>query len=129
MKVPKSYEGKLVGIHLARPVYMFEYGVHVKMPSGVELLCPAPIMKEGSDLKPQPSLSEFLMGAHVVSVEDDSITVELFVPNNDGKVGCVMEKCIPSGLILSIDNVKTFESEMPQVTRQVRAPAPSVLLK
>lgn len=120
MKVSEEYVGKLVGMHLGRPVAMFEYGAHVKW-DGRDLITPAPMVKAVQDGTQSVAMSETLMGALVVAVADDSVTVKLLIPDPDGKSGVVMLKMIPSALILSIDTVDHVDAPMPTVTPRARA--------
>jgi len=119
MKVPKSYEGKVVAVHLAQPVYMFGYGAHVRI-DGVEHVAAAPIMRQvpagnGIDGPPKqsPAMSNMLVGALVVGVEDDSVTFMLFDPDTSGHKGVTVHKTVPSALIASIDAVVGVDVPMP----------------
>jgi hypothetical protein len=126
MKVPKEFEGKMVALQLARPVYMFEYGVHAKY-QGKEYLVARPIVKEGpggpDDPHAQAAMTDVLLSALVVQVTDDMVTVAIFDPDPSGDTGNEMHKTIPSALILSIDEVAGFEVAMPIGTAQRRAPS------
>ncbi len=128
MKVPEEYVGKLVGMHLGRPVAMFEYGAHVVWDKK-ELITPAPMIKNLQGGTQSISMSETLMGALVVSVADDSITVKLLIPDPDGKSGVVMLKTIPTALILSIDAVDQVDAPMPTATSRAREAARKPLVQ
>lgn len=132
MKIPKSYEGQLVCIHLGAPVYMFEYGAHVTVGNAV-LLMPAPIVREvqGKDgpVKSQ-AMSNLLVGVRVEKVEDDSISVHLFVDHPKDPARCaVILKTIPSALVLSIDSVVSHDAEMPPSTQHIVQPPAKPLVR
>jgi hypothetical protein len=141
MKVPQEYLGKLVAIQLARPTYVFDYAAHVKLLDNEgflreelmlqPLMVPAVSPQEASSLmvsgQPVPmreSTREVLTAVQVVAVADDSITVEMMIPNESGTSIRQVRKLIPSGLILAIDHMVTFEGAPPQVTQHREAAAP-----
>jgi len=106
---------------------MFEYGAHVRW-DGRDLITPSPMIKTAQDGNQSVAMSDTLVGALVVAVADDSVTLKLLIPDPDGKSGVMMIKTIPSALILSIDVVDQVDAPMPTVTPRVRA-QPSVILK
>ena len=132
MKVPKSFEGCMVSMHLGRPVYAFEYGAHVKMLQR-EMLMATPVLKQvpgaepGAPARIVPDLSEVIIGAYVTEVGEDSVTMKLFMPDADGKNGVMVRRCIPSALILNIEEVFEFEPDVPQMSKRQRAPAPRII--
>ena len=130
MKVPANYVGKVVGIHLARPVYVFEYGAHARV-GGEERALPVPLQMgrtivddDGQkQTKVEPATTDMLMGAVVREITDDAIEVDLFVAHRgpEGQElprGAVMRKRIPSSLIMSIDTVSDHDAEMPVSRRR-----------
>lgn len=116
MKVPKSYEGKLVCAHLGAPVYMFESAGSARI-RGADHLVAGPLIKtvrtpDGD--KQSQAMSNLLVGALVKEVTDDSVLFELFDPQGpSGLSGSVMHKLVPSALILSLDSVAAVGAPMP----------------
>jgi hypothetical protein len=132
MEIPKEFEGKMVALQLARPVYLFEYGAHATHPEKpAQYLVAQPLMKQNTgpggpgdpSNPPQASLTDLLLSALVVRVTKDMITVALFDPDGTGEIGNEMHKTIPNALVLSIDEVAGFEVAMPQLTTRRRAPS------
>jgi len=130
MKVPEEYVGKIVGLSLVRPVHLFEYGAHTRLASSPEeQLIAAPLMKQqqtaaGAPIE-SPSISDLIMGALVVSTTEDSVTIQLWVPDPGAQAdrGVVMQKTIANQLILSVDVVHGYDVAMPPVRREVRGAA------
>lgn len=124
MKVPKSYEGRLVCAHLGAPVYMFEYGGSARL-GGSEHLVASPLIKavktpDGD--KQSQAMSNLLVGALVKEVTDDSVLFELFDPQGPtGMSGTIMHKLVPSALILSLDLVAAANVSMPVFTQSAPA--------
>lgn len=117
MKVPKSYEGRFVCAHLGAPVYMFQYGAHVRLKAG-EYLMPVPMLKQvetPEGPKQSQAMSNLLTGVLVAEVGDDYVVFEIFDPDPSGQTGVVMHKLVPSGLILSLDTVRAVDFRMPTV--------------
>lgn len=132
MKIPKSYEGQLVCIHLGAPVYMFEYGAHMQL-DGRELVTPAPVVRQvqGKEGAVQSqAMSNLLIAVRVAEVADDSIAVDIFADHKGDPKRCsIIRKRVPSALVMSIDTVTAFDVEMPVPVQQiVQAPKPLVQL-
>ena len=131
MKIPKSYEGKWVGLHLARPVYMFEYGAHVKW-RDLDGLMPQLMMKPsgpppgpGEEPKLAPAATDMIMGARVVTVTDDTIELLLYVPDADNQGGVLMRSMLPSALVIHVATVEEYDvSPPPEVVSKQRQPQP-----
>lgn len=138
MKVPKSLEGRMVAVQLARPVYVFEYAAHIVL-EGVSMLVPKMMLAPAVPLEEaqnlainnrhvlmKPVMRDLLEIVQVKAVHDDCITVEMLVPlqNQDAYVSTV-HKTIPSALIVSIDEVVQHEMPAPTLTQMVRQPAES----
>jgi len=136
MKIPKSFEGHMVSMHLGRPLYTFDYGAHVKV-GGQESFMLVPAMKEVTDAEGKkraaPDMTEVIIGATIVEVTDDSVVFMLFVPDPDHKGGIVVRQVIPSALILNIIELFEYDAALPQMVRRQRAaapekPAPKIIL-
>lgn len=145
MKVPEEYIGQLVAIQLARPVYIYDYAAHVKLPMEAEqmmlqhVMVPACKPEEIAQLQlgnqPIPmreATLDKLQAVQVKRIEEDSVTVEMMMPSQDGTVMRVVRKTIPSSLILSIDRMVAFDRTPPEVTHKTfasAADAPRVKLR
>ena len=140
MKVSQEFVGKVVAVQFARPTYMFEYAAHVtyKDPAtGAERtgLVPHPVQvpKPSANPEERPLAvameRDMLTAVTVVTVTDDSVTLEILMPIGDGSHGQVVRKTVPSALILSIDEIVSYdEMPMPVITkfrRQLAEQGPS----
>ncbi len=142
MKVPEEYLGQLVAIQLARPVYIYDYAAHVRLlvrdKVNEEMIMlqhvMVPNVKDAQELAalqlqnvPIPmreATMDKLQAVQVVAIADDSVTVEMMMPSQDGTTMRVVRKTIPSSLILSCDRMVEFDRTPPEVTQKSFAVAP-----
>ena len=59
-----------------------------------------------------------LQAVQVMSITDDSVTVDMMMPSPDGTTMRVVRKTVPSSLILSIDYMVEFDRSPPEVTQK-----------
>jgi hypothetical protein len=116
MKVSPELVGRVVSVQVARPLYMIDYAAHMAYADGRKLLSGEPLMTENANGK-GPVAMDILLGAEVVAVAEDNITVAILMPSQS-----IVHHMIPSALIVDIAEVKVFESEvLPTITTRKRA--------
>ena len=122
MNLSKEWVGTYVAVQFARPLYMFEYGAHVKDVEGSTQLVPMPKHEPamGPDGKPGARMvaRDFAIG--LVTSVTDGLTLELTIPNESQQSVTLMLKTVAPELVMAIDIVFAHEAPVPQAVRHQR---------
>ncbi len=137
MRIDPALVGHMIAVQFARPVYMYEYGAHVRLNGqSKEHLMAQPIMTPDCTqeqakaalatgvMPPMKQMArDVLVGVLVSAVTEDSVTFDCLTPAPDGQSMMMVRKTVPSTIVVSIDEVVDHDMPLPAATRQVRAPA------
>lgn len=141
MHIGEDLVGEYVALQFSRPIYVFEYGAHLReggetklvpaptfepAPLSVEQMAQLKALRDAGQNVPTPrriSARDMVMGK-LVDVYDDTVVIELAVARDDSQTVDLLRKHVSSDVIISCDLVKEVEAAPPVATIQKRAQAP-----